>query len=276
MRTVVVRSPGAIAASRARGAKFRRYATWVVPVVVVVAWWLVTATGRVERFFIPRPRATLEEGWSMLRDAAFWGDFGSSMFRISAGFLLAALVAIPCGIFMARSRVFNAMVEPSISFIRFIPMPAVIPLMILWFGSGEWGKIMIICLGVAFQLVLMVADAVAGVPEAYDEIAHSIGVTPWQNLVHFTVPAALPEIWDSLRINFGLAWSTLIFAEILGATSGLGYLIVRSQRYLLVERVFVAAVLIGILGILADKGFEWCYNRWFPWSVQVRRAEGQP
>jgi NitT/TauT family transport system permease protein len=275
LRTVVVRSPGAIAAARARGARVRRLATWVAPASALTLWWLVTTTGRVERFFVPRPQATFRAGLDMLRSAAFWADLGYSIFRIGVGFLLAAAVAIPCGILMARSRAFNALVEPSISFIRFIPMPAVIPLMILWFGSGEWGKVMIICLGVTFQLVLMVADAVADVPEAYDEIAHSIGVTPWQALMHFTVPAALPAIWDSLRINFGLAWSTLIFAEILGATSGLGYLIVRSQRFLLVEQVFVTALLIGALGILSDKIFEWCYNRWFPWSVQARRDEAR-
>lgn len=108
-----------------------------------------------------------------------------------------------------------------------------------------------------------------------ENIAHSVAATRWQRLVHFTVPAAAPEIWDSLRINFGLAWATLIFAEILGATSGLGYLIVRSQRYLLTERIFVAVLVIGILGIVTDKLFARCYYRWFPWSVQVQRAEGQ-
>jgi NitT/TauT family transport system permease protein len=132
---------------------------------------------------------------------------------------------------------------------------------------------MIICLGVFFQLVLMVADAVAYVPEAYYDIAHSVGATSRQRLFYFIIPAAAPEIWDSLRINFGLAWATLIFAEILGATSGLGYLIVRSQRFLLTESIFVAVLVIGVLGIITDRLFEWYYHRWFPWSVQAQRAE---
>lgn len=233
----------------------------------------MTATGRIERFFLPPPADTLQEGYDLLRTSEFWCDFSYSMFRIVAGFLLASFVAIPSGILMGRSRKVAALIEPSISFIRFVPMPAVIPLMILWFGSGEWGKVVIICLAVYFQLVLMVADSVAYVPQAYYDIAHSVGATKWQQLIHFTVPAALPEIWDSLRINFGLAWATLVFAEILGAMSGLGYLIVRSQRYLLTERIFVAVIVIGLLGIITDKIFTWYYFRWFTWSEQAKKVE---
>jgi len=245
------------------------------PALILLLWFFVTATGRIERFFLPSPVSTLRTAWVMLASGDFWSDVGISLSRILAGFLVASVAAIPCGIGMGRSRMFNAFVEPSISFIRFVPMPAVIPLMILWFGSGEWGKVMIICLGVFFQLVLMVADAVAYVPEAYYEIARSLGASAQQRLFDFTIPAAAPEIMDSLRINFGLAWATLIFAEILGATSGLGFLIVRSQRYLLTEQIFVAVLVIGLLGVAFDQIFEKAYRRWFPWSVQVQRLEAR-
>jgi NitT/TauT family transport system permease protein len=275
MQTQIVRHPGEIAAARLRMVRYRRYAAWLVPALALLGWWFATTTGRIERFFLPAPMDTIKIGWQMLQSAEFWQDLSFSTLRICTGFALASIIAIPCGILMGRSRIFNAVVEPPISFVRFVPMPAVIPLMILWFGSGEWGKMMIIALGVFFQLVLMIADAVAYIPDAYYDIAHSIGTTPWQRLVHFTIPAAMPEIWDSLRINFGLAWATLIFAEILGATSGLGYLIVRSQRFLLTERIFVAVLVIGILGVITDKLFAWSYSRWFPWSVQVQRAEAQ-
>jgi NitT/TauT family transport system permease protein len=256
-------------------ARFKRIAALAMPVSILALWWFLTSTGRVQRFFLPAPLETFRVGIEMIRSGAFWADLLVSLGRISGGFVLASALAIPCGIWMGRSRFFNALVLPPISFIRFVPMPAVIPLMILWFGSGEWGKIMIICLGVFFQLVLMIADAVAYIPDAYYDISHSLGATAWQRLIHFTIPAAAPEIWDSLRINFGLAWATLIFAEILGATSGLGYLIVRSQRYLLTENIFVAIVVIGILGVITDKLFELSYRRWFPWSVQVQRAEAR-
>jgi len=275
MPTRVIRRPEEIAARRLRTVRYQRYAGWLLPLCALLGWWFATTTGRIERFFLPPPIDTLTTGWQMLHSADFWWDLSFSALRIGAGFILASIIAIPCGILMGRSRLFNAVVEPPISFVRFVPMPAVIPLMILWFGSGEWGKIMIIALGVFFQLVLMIADAVADIPEAYYDIAHSIDTTLWQRLWHFTLPAAMPEMWDSLRINFGLAWATLIFAEILGATSGLGYLIVRSQRYLLTERIFVAVLVIGILGIITDKWFAWCYYQWFPWSVQVQRTEAQ-
>jgi NitT/TauT family transport system permease protein len=273
LRTYVVERPGERAARRFRRMRARAVAGWVIPIAAVVGWWLITAEGGIQRFFLPPPGDTLRTGWAMIQTVGFWVDLFYSVWRISVGFVLAAAAGIPCGILMGRSRVFNALMIPPISFIRFVPMPAVIPLMILWFGSAEWGKAMIICLGVFFQLVLMVADAVARVPGAYDDIAHSLGVTTWQRLRRFILPAAAPEIWDSLRINFGLAWTILIFAEILGATSGLGYLIVRSQRFLLTERIFVAVLAIGLLGIMADVLFERGFRRWFAWSPQAQKSE---
>ena len=271
---VITRLPGSLVVAKLATSRLRRLLfAAILPAVVLVVWWGITASGAVERYFLPRPDATLAAAGEMLGTSSFWRDMGWSWARIVGGFMLAAGAAIPCGIAMGRNRTFNLLVEPAISFIRFVPMPAIIPLMILWFGSGEWGKWMIICLGVFFQLVLMVADVVANVPEAYYDIAHSVHATRWQRLRHFTLPAAAPGIWDSLRINFGLAWATLIFAEILGATSGLGYLIVSSQRYLLTERIFVAVVVIGIMGVLADMLFERLYHLWFPWSAQGQRKE---
>jgi NitT/TauT family transport system permease protein len=271
--TYLAQRPGERAARRFGVALTRMTAAWAVFLLALALWWLLTKVGGVQRFFLPPPDDTLNVGVAMVQTAGFWLDLAFSVWRICGGFVLAAVTAIPCGILMGRSRVFSALMVPPISFIRFVPMPAVIPLMILWFGSAEWGKLMIICLGVFFQLVLMIADAVARVPRAYEDIAHSLGVTVWQRLRSFVVPAAAPEIWDSLRINFGLAWTILIFAEILGATSGLGYLIVRSQRFLLTEQIFVAVLAIGLLGVMADMVFERCFDRWFAWSEQAQKSE---
>ena len=242
-------------------------------VAILLLWWVATSTGMIAPFFLPPLADVGSEAVRLLASSAFWVDLGTSLFRIFAGFLLAAAVAVPVGILMARSQIASKLIVPPVSFIRFVPMPAIIPLMILWFGSGEWGKVMIITLGVFFQLVLMIADAVAYVPEHYLDIARTMKASAYKRLRYFVLPAAAPEIWDSLRINFGLAWATLIFAEILGATSGLGFMIVRSQRFLLVAQVFVAVIVIGILGILTDILFARFYKRAFPWSEQVKREQ---
>lgn len=237
----------------------------VVAALVLAAWFLATSTKAIERFFLPPPVAVLEAARDMFLTAAFWRDLGISCIRIVSGFLVAAIAAVPIGVIMGRSRLAFLMISPFVSFVRYVPMPAVIPLMILWFGSGEFGKTAIIALGVFFQAVLMIADNVAHVPREYLDIAKSVHATKWQSLTHFVLPAAQPAIWDSLRINFGLAWATLIFAEILGATSGLGYAIVRAQRFLLIEHVYVVIFLIGILGILVDVAMVKVYARLYPW-----------
>ena len=199
----------------------------IVLAAILLLWWIITGTGAIPPFFLPAPADVASQAVKLSTSSAFWYDLGTSVFRIIAGFLLAAAVALPMGILIARNAIAARLMVPPISFIRFVPMPAVIPLMILWFGSGEWGKVMIITLGVFFQLVLMVTDAIAYVPEHYLDIARTMKASLYQRIRHFILPAAAPEIWDSLRINFGLAWATLIFAEILGATSGLGFMIVR-------------------------------------------------
>lgn len=269
----VLMRPGDLAAARHARARRKWMAAWLLPSAVLITWWLVTRVGTVHRFFLPSPAETLRVATDLLTTMVFWQDLTVSLSRIIAGFILALAFALPSGILMERSPLANSLIEPLLSFVRYVPMPAVVPLMILWFGSGEWGKVMAVCLAVYFQLALMIADAIANIPQAYDDIAHSVRATPWQRLLCFTLPAASPAIWDSLRINVGLAWATLVFAEILGATSGLGYLIVRSQRFLLTEQVFVVVFVIGLLGIITDKAFEWCYRRWFPWSIQALRSE---
>lgn len=241
--------------------------------VVLAAWWIASESGYIDRFFLPTPLAVVRAGSEMLVTKSFWFDTFISLSRIMLGFAIAAATAIPCGVAIARSSMVGHLLTPPISFIRFVPMPAAIPLMILWFGSGELGKVMIIAAGVFFQAVLMVADAVAYVPRQFDLLAVSVGASPWQRMRHFILPAAAPEIWDALRINFGLAWATLMFAEILGATSGLGFLIVRAQRYLLVEQVYVAVLVIGLMGIASDWIMARAGRAFFPWTASNLRRE---
>ena len=243
-------------------------------VIVLAIWWIATQSDSIDRIFLPRPTDVADAFLHAIVTWDFWFDLLISTYRILLGFLVATLIALPCGVLIARSKFASLLLTPIISFIRFVPMPAVIPLMILWFGSGETGKVMIIMLGVFFQLALMIADSVAYVPQAYYDIAKSVRASKYKTLTHFVLPAAGPEIWDAIRINFGLAWATLVFAEILGATSGLGYLIVKSQRYLLIEQVFVAILMIGFLGIIVDVMLTYLHRKLFPWSPQAIREGG--
>jgi len=245
----------------------------VLGLVLVFLMWIFAASLKlIDPIFLPGPLSVLRSGAKAVVSPGFWEDLSLSCMRICAGFIIAAIFALPIGTMMGRMRNLDSFFGPPISFIRFVPMPAVIPLLILWFGTGNWGNAIIISLGVFFQLLLMVADAVKHVPLEYMDIAKSQRVSRVQRLRFFILPVAAPALVDALRINFGLAWATLVFAEMLGASSGLGYDILRSQRFLLVSRVFFIIITIGTLGIIIDKLFIVLYRKAFPWVEDVRKG----
>ena len=147
-----------------------------------------------------------------------------------------------------------------------MPVPAFIPICILWFGSGNLQKMVIIFLGAFFQLILMVKDAAASVRIDYYEAATMLGAPRRDLILRVLWPAALPQIFNSYRICIGWAWTYLVVAEIVGASTGIGYYIIKAQRYLMVPQIFAAMVLIGILGMVTDLVLAALHGWLFPWG----------
>jgi NitT/TauT family transport system permease protein len=154
-----------------------------------------------------------------------------------------------------------------------MPVPVFIPLTILWVGSGNTQKMVIIFLGAFFQLVLMVEDAAKSVRRDFYESATMLGAPKRDLILRVLWPAAFPQIFDSYRICIGWAWTYLVVAEIVGATTGIGYYIIKAQRYLLVPQIFAAMVLIGLLGMFTDIFLAWMHKRLFPWEEKQNKQE---
>jgi NitT/TauT family transport system permease protein len=230
---------------------------------VLGAWWWVTAAGLVTPLFLPGPIAVLEALGRMIGQQGFLWDCLISIGRVWLAFLISVAMAIPIGILMSTYRIVGGLTEPLIDFIRYLPVPALVPLTIIWLGIGEGSKIALLWLGTFFQLVLLVADDAKRVPREYVEIALTVGAKRWQVLKDVILPAMLPSMVDNLRITLGWCWTYLIVAEIVAADSGIGFVIWSARRYVKTPEVMAGIIAIGIIGLVTDQAIRWLHRRWF-------------
>src|SRR5205807_4645054 len=189
--------------------------------------------------------------------------------RVVAGFLMAAVMAVPLGLLMGSFEVVRSFFQPPISFIRYMPASAFIPLLILLIGLDENEKLIIIWIGVFFQLVLMVMNIAQRVPDEMLNVAYTLGASRLKVFYKVFLPATFPEVVDALRITMGWAWTYLIVAELVAAQAGIGNFILIAQRYFRADRIIAAIITIGVLGLITDFLFA-TYHRWaFPYVEKV-------
>lgn len=233
---------------------------------LILAIWLgLTYGGIVNPLFLPSPGKVLQTAKELLSQGEIIRDIQVSFSRVALGFLLAAAIGVPLGILMGTLNIMEGLFEPLMGFIRYMPASAFIPLFILWIGLGEGEKIAVIFFGTFFQLTLMVMDVTKNVSNELIEISYTLGASKGQIFSKVILPASLPGIVDTLRITFGWAWTYLVVAEIVGASSGLGYMIMQSSRFLRPDKIFVGIIIIGILGLITDLIFKVIYRASFSW-----------
>ena len=218
-----------------------------------LAWWAATSFELVKPIFLPSPGSVVSQLGKLASDGTLWLDLQASMYRIVIGFLLASALAIPIGVLIGSFGDWEAGIEPLVDFIRYMPVVAFVPLSILWSGTGDTQKFLIIFIGTFFQQVLMIMDNVKRVPKDFIGLGRTLGLPDRKILTRIVVPSALPGIWDTLRISLGWAWTWLVLAELVAATSGLGYRIIVSQRYFQTNTIIGYILLLGVLGLVTDQ-----------------------
>ncbi len=232
---------------------------------VFLVWWVVTSLKLVSPIFLPPPEAVWKELVRQVREGILWQDLSASVYRITVGWIISTLFAVPIGILMGNFRFFEGLFEPLIDLIRYMPAVAFVPLTILWAGVGDTQKFIILFIGTFFQEVLMIMDNVKTVPKEMIQVSYTFGLTKWEALRKVILPAAMPGIWDTFRITLGWAWTYLVVAELVAANVGLGYRIMRAQRFLQTESIILGILVIGLLGLATDYAFKWSYRRMFYW-----------
>ena len=231
----------------------------------LILWSILTYGRFVDPLFLPSPGRVFQAGVDLFRELEFTTDILNSVYRVMMGFIIAAIIGVPIGLIMGTFKVAEAFTEPVVGFIRYMPASAFIPLFILWLGIGDVEKIAIIFVGSFFQLVLMVAVVAKNVHKDMLETAYTLGAKRFQVIRKVLLPASLPGIVDTLRIIVGWAWTYIIVAELVASASGIGYMIISSQRMLRTGNIIFGILTIGMLGLLTDFFSKWVYNKLFPW-----------
>ena len=228
--------------------------------LIIIAWCAFSFSGMVSDVFLPTPVAVAKRMVEMHKDGSLWLSCWESTRRVLVGWLWSVIIALPCGMLMANSRKFSAFIQPIIEFARYLPVVALVPLTLLYMGIDESQKYMIIFLGTFFQLVLMVCDTVSGVDKNMINAARTLGANKWQIYKEVIFPASLPGLMDDFRMTIGWAWTYLVVAEMVAASNGLGYMILRSQRYLATDTIFAGLIMIGLIGLVTDWIFRLLSN----------------
>jgi NitT/TauT family transport system permease protein len=218
-----------------------------------LVWWLVTALELIRPLFLPSPGAVVTRLGELAASGDLFEDTFVSVYRISVGFLISTICALPVGILIGCYPRWEAAVEPLVDFIRYMPVVAFVPLTIVWVGTGDSQKFLIIWIGTFFQQVLLFMDNVKAVPRDFISLGRTLEMADRSILLRIVLPSAMPTIWDSLRISLGWAWTWVVVAELVAATSGLGYRINTGMRYFQTDTIFAYLLLLGILGLATDQ-----------------------
>jgi NitT/TauT family transport system permease protein len=235
-------------------------------VIFFAVWAFATLGGYVSKTFLADPITMVRSGVDLLVNQGFAYDIGMTVWRVLGGFFIAAILAIPIGILMGAYKPIEALLEPFVSFARYLPASAFIPLLILWAGIGEAQKLAVIFIGAFFQLILMIAVSVGNTRRDLVEAAYTLGAKDSGVVTRVLLPSASPELAETLRMVLGWAWTYVIVAELIGASNGIGHMITDSQALMATDQIIFGIIVIGLIGLITDIAFK-TFNRWlFPWA----------
>ena len=242
----------------------------LISFVVIMALWTLLSYGvGVNRVFLPPPHTVVAALLRMGKSGVLFAYTWLSTQRVLIGWGLSVLLAVPLGMLIATAPKIRALLQPITEFIRYLPVVALVPLTLLYCGIGEEQKYAIIFLGTFFQLLLMVADSVSSVDGTLLSSAATLGANKRQRYFRVLLPAALPSLLDDLRLTIGWAWTYLVVAEMVAANAGLGYMVLKSQRFLETDAIFAGLLVIGFVGLITDRLFLLISRVATPWHERL-------
>ncbi|MFZ6746041.1 ABC transporter permease subunit [Undibacterium sp. JH2W] len=246
--------------------------TIITIAILLSGWWFITARAWVAPLFLPSPAAVwlaaqqawngnIQGGLPLLQHLAW------SLIRVFGAFLLAAISAVPLGLLMGSNRIVRGIFDPILEFYRPLPPLAYLPLIVIWFGIDETAKILLIYLACFAPIAVATRAGVIKVASEQLHAALSMGASQWQLLRHVILPAALPDILTGLRIAIGFGWTTLVAAEMVAATAGVGQLVLNASSFLRTDIVIMGIILIGIVAYLFDLLMRRLEHKLLPWKA---------
>ncbi|PKM30708.1 MAG: alkanesulfonate transporter permease subunit [Gammaproteobacteria bacterium HGW-Gammaproteobacteria-11] len=248
-----------------------RLAPFVLPVLLLSIWQLSVSTGWLSSRILPAPSAVVAAGWGLLSSGEIWQHLAISSWRAVTGLAIGGGLGLVLGFISGLSRWGERFLDSSVQMIRNIPHLALIPLVILWFGIDESAKIFLVALGSLFPIYLNTYHGIRNVDRGLVEMSRSYGLSGFALFWQVILPGALPSILVGLRFALGFMWLTLIVAETISASSGIGYLAMNAREFLQTDVVVLAIVLYALLGKLADSGARLLERIWLRWHPAYQK-----
>jgi sulfonate transport system permease protein len=236
-----------------RQSRFTRGVTqWVVPILIIAVWQVAASSGWLSTRILPAPSDVVEAGWRLLKSGELVRNMWVSFWRAMVGFAIGGGIGFAFGLANGLSRRSEAVFDSTLQMVRNIPHLALIPLVILWFGIDETAKIFLVALGVFFPIYINTQHGIRTVDPQLIEMGRTYGMTPWELFWRVLLPGALPSIFVGVRFALGIMWLTLIVAETIAASSGIGYMAMQAREFLLLDVVVLSIVIYALLGKAAD------------------------
>jgi ABC-type nitrate/sulfonate/bicarbonate transport system permease component len=264
-----------VSASPAPARRGFRLPAWSLLALLLLIWqvlcgWYLPRVDKQFAVLLPPPSEVLKAGWELLQSGELLMHLGASLRRELVAFSF-ALIAIPLGIAMGWWRTLHDMVDPVVELLRPIPPIAWIPLSILWFGVGDLQNQFIIFLGIFFPILINTIIGVKNIDPNLLRAARCLGANEWRMLRRVVLPAVLPQMMTGIRVGFGVGWMALVAAELVGATSGLGFLINDARSLLRTDVIILGMLVIGLAGFAIDLGIRRLSKALLPWSVGAQK-----
>ncbi|NME01624.1 taurine ABC transporter permease TauC [Aeromonas sp. DNRA1] len=237
---------------------------------LLALWWLVARLGLISPLFLPPPAQVLKQfatlaGPQGFMDATLWQHLAASLQRILIALIAAAFFGVTVGIAMGLSPTLRGMLDPLIELYRPVPPLAYLPLMVIWFGIGETSKVLLIYLAIFAPVAMATLAGVQGAKQVRLRAARALGANRWQVLWYVIVPGALPDILTGLRIGLGVGWSTLVAAELIAATRGVGFMVQAAGEFLATDVVLAGILVIALIAFTLELGLRALQRRLTPW-----------
>ncbi len=243
-------------------------AVWVI---FFALWEIAVALGWVTELLVPTPQKVIAALYEQIVHKGFAIDILISIYRIILSFAAACTIAIPLGILMGSFRAAESFFNPFVMAWRYLPAPSFIPILLMWFGTGDAPKLALLFIGVVFFLITMVMDYTKSVGNELLETAMTLGGNRWQILWTVIVPAVMPNIVVAMRQMLAVSWTYLVIAEIVASSTGIGAMMMRAKRFLHTDHIMAGIVVIGVLGLAFDFLFKKAHRLLFPYIAEDSR-----
>lgn len=246
---------------------------FVLPLLIIVVWQMVSASNVVSTTILPSPLKIIDTFVELLISGMLIGHLQISIYRAIVGFLLGASIALVLGFVVGFSRKSESYIDPTMQMLRTIPSLAVTPLFILWFGFDEISKILLIAFASFFPVYVNTYNGIRSVDSKLFEVAQVLEFSKWKQLTKLIFPAALSHILVGIRLSIGIAWLSLVVAELMGSSAGIGYMIMDARQFSQTDKVFVGIIIFGVVGKLTDSLVRILEKRLLKWRTSFSGIE---